>query len=290
MNFQLEIVLNNFYNRGSNMEFAFTNIPLPTRPVKPRTSGQTMMIDWGIPYGHQLDILESQGHLVDEAKFAASLCRIMPKDILIKKNKAYQDHNIFTFPGGLFTELAIAQNNYEKFLEEVIAMGFSGIEVSDNLIDISLEKKVKLIEKAKKEFGLKVMGEVGKKDGIMTGEEIIEDSKACVEAGCKMVLLEAHELFHGDVREDVIDELSKVIPAEKIMWELPLTVLPDVAKHYKTKIMFWMVSKFGTNVNLANVENDEVYFLEMARNGASGDRTHKDGAYARAGMSSDERA
>lgn len=269
------------------MEFAFTNIPLPTRPVKPRTSGQTMMIDWGIPYGQQLDILELQGHLVDEAKFAASLCRVMPKDLLIKKNKAYQENNIFTFPGGLFTELALAQGNFERFLEEAVELGFSGIEVSDNLIDIALDDKIKAIETAKNDFGLHVMGEVGKKDGVMTGEEIIADSKACIEAGCKMVLLEAHELFHGDVREDVIDDLAKVIPDEKIMWELPVTVLPDVAKHYKTKILFWMVAKFGTNVNLANVEHDEIYFTEMARIGASGDNAHKDGAYARAGMEVD---
>lgn len=269
------------------MEFAFTNIPFPDRPVKPRPSGMTMMIDWGLPLGLQQDLLKSQGHLIDEAKFAASLCRVMPKDILIQKNKAYQENEIFTFPGGLFSELALIQNNYEKFLEEAVAVGFSGIEVSDNLINISLTDKKAAIRLAKEKYGMEVMGEVGKKEGVMTGEEIIADCEACLEAGCKMVVLEAHELFHGDIREDVIQSIMDRIPQEKILFELPPTVLPDVSKHYKSKILFWMVSKFGTNVNLANVEWDEIYFLEMGRNGASGDSSHKDGAYARAGMEVD---
>ena len=138
-------------------EFAFSSIPIPEREEKPRKKGLTMMIDWGIPLGHQKDCLEGQGLYVDEAKIAGSIHRVMPADYLKKKIAAYQAEDIFTFPCGLFTELAIAQGNYERFLEEVKTTGFSCIEVSDNLIQIESKKKREVISKAVNEYGLTVL-------------------------------------------------------------------------------------------------------------------------------------
>lgn len=266
--------------------YAFSHIPIPERESKTRKKGLTMMIDWGLPLGHQKDLLEAQGLYVDEAKIAASIPRLMPEPYLKKKIQAYHGEDIFTFPGGLFAELAIAQGNYEKFLEGAREAGFSGIEISDNLLEISPQDKRKAILKAVEDFGLTVMGEVGRKEGVMTGKELIADVENCLEAGAKLVLLEAHELFHGGIRTEVIEALEKVVPMERIMFELPVTVLPDVTKSYKTKVLFWMVRTFGTDVNLANVEWDEVYFTEITRRGASGETAHPQGAYRQAGIRS----
>ena len=117
------------------------------------------------------------------------------------------------------------------------------------------------------------MGEVGRKEGSMTKDELIADVELCLEAGASFVLLEAHELFHGDIRVDVLEDLNRRVPLEKLMFELPVTVLPDVTKSYKTKILFWMIKQFGPDVNLANVEWDEVYFTEITRRGISGDES-----------------
>jgi phosphosulfolactate synthase len=221
---------------------------------------------------------------VDEAKIAAGIPRLIPKNYLRKKIKAYRDNNIFCFPGGLFAELALAQGNYDKFLAEAVEMGFSGIEVSDNLLTISPEDKAAAIKKAVDQYGLTVMGEVGKKDGVMTRDEIIADVENCLGAGAKLVLLEAHELFHGDIRLDDIEALAAKVPMERVMFELPVTKLPDVPHHYKIEVLFWLVRQFGGQVNLANVEWDEIYFTETSRMGASGDRGPADGAYAKAGV------
>jgi phosphosulfolactate synthase len=221
---------------------------------------------------------------VDEAKIAASIPRVMPADYLKKKIEAYKAAEIFIFPGGLFAELAIAQGNYEAFLEEAKAIGFSGIEISDNLIQIDPQKKRAVISKAVNEYDLTVMGEVGRKEGAMTGDELIADVENCLEAGSSMVLIEAHEIFHGDIRRNVLDNMVKRVPIEKIMFELPVTVLPDVTKTYKAKILFWMISQFGTDVNLANVEWDEIYFTEIGRRGASGETSHPQGAHRLAGI------
>ncbi len=201
-----------------------------------------------------------------------------------KKISLYQNAGCLTFPGGIFAELALAQGNYEKFLEEARALNFGAIEVSDNILEISPGDKARAIKTAARDFGLKVMGEVGKKEGVMTRDELIADVENCLEAGAAGVLSEAHELFHGDIRKDDIEALIARVPMEKIMFELPVTALPDVTKSYKYRILFWLVKTFGTEVNLANVEWDEVYFTEITRLGASGESSHPDGAYARAGM------
>lgn len=264
--------------------FAFTQVPVPERPEKPRTNGLTMMIDWGLPLKLQEDCLAAQGIYVDEAKIAGSIPRMMPEAYLQSKIDLYIDHGCLTFPGGVFAELALAQGTYEAFLAEAKRLGFSAIEVSDNLLDISLADKKAAIRKGVEDYGLKVMGEVGRKEGVMSGDELIADVENCLEAGAAGVLLEAHELFHGEIRTDDIEALVKRVPMDRIMFELPVAALPDVTKSYKVQILMWLVKTFGTQVNLANVEWDEVYFVEITRRGAGGDTSHPDGAYRRAGM------
>jgi len=270
------------------VELAFAGIPIPARGEKPRRKGLTMMIDWGMPLGLQRDCLAAQGRYVDEAKIAAGIPRIMAADYLRQKIDLYAQNHIFTFPGGLFTELAIAQGNFEVFLNEARVAGFRGIEVSDNLLRIDPAKKKATIAKAVNEYGMTVMGEVGRKEGGMSQDDLIADVENCLEAGASLVLLEAHELFHGGIKEEVVEALIRRVALEKLMFELPVEVLPDVTKAYKTKVLFWLIKQFGTDVNLANVEWDEIYFTEISRRGMSGSASHPKGAYRLAGIESVE--
>ena len=148
--------------------------------------------------------------------------------------------------------------------------------------------KRRYIRRAAEDFGLKVMGAVGRKEGNMSGEELIADVENCLEAGAIMVLLAAHELFHGEIRQDVIDALIRRVPENKLMFELPVVVLPDVTRDYKYRVCSWLVRHFGTEVNLANVEWDEIYFTEIVRRGMAGDTSHPDGAYRLAGIKTPE--
>ena len=102
------------------------------------------------------------------------------------------------------------------------------------------------------------------------------------------MLLEAHELFHGEIRQEVIDVLVKRVPLEKLMFELPVVVLPDVTRDYKHRTCAWLVKNFGTEVNLANIEWDEVYITEIIRRGMAGDTSHPQGAYRLAGIEKTE--
>lgn len=264
---------------------AFANIAVPERQNKPRSRGVTMMIDWGIPMGQQTDIIAAQGHLVDKAKIAAGIPRFMPVELLKQKLGAYRAAGISTANGGLFTELSLKQGSYDVLLAELAELGFDSVEVSENLIALSAKEKSDAVRHARETYGLKVLGEVGRKEGKMTDDEIMEDVETYLTAGAESVYLEAAELFEGDTaREGLIKRLTGAFPAESLIFELPVNVLPGMTDAIKHKTASKLVATLGTEVNLANVEHYEVYLLECIRRGLAGDTNHPGGAYRLAGI------
>ena len=73
-----------------DVNYPFSQIPIPERQSKPRSKGLTMMIDWGLPPGLQRDCIETQGLYVDDAKIAAGIPRVMPADLLKKKIELFR--------------------------------------------------------------------------------------------------------------------------------------------------------------------------------------------------------
>ncbi|MBV6303336.1 phosphosulfolactate synthase [Candidimonas humi] len=262
----------------------FQGFPIPERQNKPRTRGLSMMIDWGMGIHRQSDTVASAGEYIDFAKIAAGIARFMPSDLLSEKLANYAKHGISTSPGGLFAELALKMGRYEQFVEDVIATGFTGIEVSDNLLKLSSREKSDAIGLAKKK-GLKVFGEVGRKEGALDDDTLIHDVEVCLDAGSDWVFLEASELFAGnEVRGALIAELGRRFPVDKLIYELPVVVIPGITRDYKHKICAWLVKELGTEVNLANIEWDEMYITELVRRGFAGDTSHPRGAYRLAGF------
>lgn len=264
---------------------AFATIAVPDRQDKPRSRGVTMMIDWGIPLQQQIDIINAQGHLVDKAKIAAGIPRFMPIDLLRQKLSIYRDAGISTANGGLFSELTLKQGSYETMLAEMADLGFDAVEVSENLNPLSPQQKQEAVRRAIDGFGLKVLGEVGRKEGKMSDDEIIADVETYLSAGCEAVYLEAAEIFEaGKARDALINRLIKMFPAEKLIWELPVDIIPGFNAAIKHKTASQMVATLGTEVNLANVEHYEIYLLECLRRGLGGDTNHAGGAFRMAGI------
>lgn len=265
-------------------ELGFEAIPVPARQDKPRTRGVTMMIDWGMGLERQRDTLESAGPYVDVAKVAATIPRVMPRDYLRRKLELYRAHDVTPSIGGLFVELTWKQGTYSKLLDEARALGFGAVEVSDNLLAFPPAEKARAIRQCA-DAGLKAYAEVGKKEGVLDDDAFLADIDACLQAGASAVFLEAYELFgHGEVRSALIAEIGRRFPAERILYELPVVILPGVHREFKHRITAWLVRELGTEVNLANVEWDELYITEMVRRGMAGDTSHPQGAYRLAGF------
>jgi phosphosulfolactate synthase len=111
----------------------------------------------------------------------------------------------------------------------------------------------------------------------------------CLEAGADWVFLEAAELFVDRApRTELFARLRSAFDTDRLIYELPVVVLPGITRDFKHQMTSWMVREMGTEVNLANIEWDELYTTELARRGFAGDLSHPDGAYRRAGFAADQ--
>ncbi|MBW2152089.1 MAG: phosphosulfolactate synthase, partial [Deltaproteobacteria bacterium] len=147
--------------------FSFMNIPF--RSDKPRDSGITMMIDWGMGIQRQRDLLDIAAAYIDIAKIAVGLSGIIPERVLKEKIRVYADYRVEAFIGGQFLEYGIYHQGLEiakPYFEEAKRLGYKYVEISDNNIEIPSEDKFELIRMGREEFGLRILGEVGTKTQI----------------------------------------------------------------------------------------------------------------------------
>jgi len=255
-------------------------LAIPARQAKPRDRGLTMMIDWGLPPGQQADVVQSAGQWIDMAKVAGSIAGLMNEAALRKKLQIYRDGSISTSQGGLFVELAVTQKRTDVLFANLARLGFDAVEISDNLLDWGLDDKRRVIRSAIEDHGLRVLGEVGKKEGEMSDDEIIADLETCFDAGASLVFLEAYEFFADDtIRGDLVQEIARRFGLQRVLFELPVVILPGASREFKHRVTAWLVRELGTEVNLANVEHDELWIAEMVRRGAGGESSHPGGAY-----------
>jgi len=244
---------------------------------KPRSSGQTMMIDWSMGLAAQEDYLSMCAEYFDFAKIPVGVGRLLPRDVLAAKIKLYQQRGIEPFPGGQFLEYAHVHGTEDAYLPAVAEAGYRWCEVSDNLADVSLEWKQQSIRKAVNDFGMKVFGEVGKKEGLSRGHSMVEDAVSCMEAGASIVLLEAAEIISDDPA--IADEVEKVVDAvglDKTMFELSGPWIEGVHHCDIHKMRRDMIARFGRDVNLGNVACADVLPLAAIRCGLGVNAGSKD--------------
>ena len=248
------------------MTHYFSDIPQSTRPVKPRSSGATFIIDWGIGPVQQQDLLRSAAEFVDLAKIAVGIPGLLPARILDEKVQIYQQHQVHPFPGGQFLKHAYVHGCDDAYLPAVQKAGFNWVEVSDNLADVLLAWKAEMIHRAVNNFGMQVMGEVGKKAGGKGGTAFVDDARTCRDAGAAYILLEAAELVSNDpeIQRDIVAVVD-VIGLEQIMFGLPSSRIEGVHACDIHTMRRQLISDYGPNVNIGNCDPTDLINLEAYR-------------------------
>ena len=195
------------------------------RRQKPRDYGLTMVIDWGLGRHEQEDLIQIAAKHFDFAKIAVGISRLLSNDVLEAKLKKYRQHQIEPFAGGMFLEYAEVSGKADLYFPATVQAGYRWVEVSDNLGAVSIEWKRRTIRQAVREYGLQVMGEVGKKEGLASEIPFPDDAQGCLDAGAALVLLEAAELVSEDVdTAKAVEIVVERVGLEKVMFELPRTV------------------------------------------------------------------
>lgn len=244
---------------------AFSNIPLPSRENKPRQQGLTMLIDWGIGLKEQADIVEIAQPFIDIAKIAVGIPGLLPLDLLRRKIELYYSNDILAFPGGMYLEYAISLGKTDTYFEHCAEAGFRVIEVSDNVDVLPKDVKQGIIRKAIKDYGFQVLGETGSKTEVSSAQHLIDDAKACLDAGAWKVLVEGNELYDTSFKEELIQELTTAVPADKWIIEIPGVWLPDIHGHERHSMILRLIKWFGPDVNLANIDSRELLMVETLR-------------------------
>ena len=254
-----------------SMPFSFMNVP--HRPGKPRDAGITMMIDWGMGLGRQRDILDIAGAYIDIAKIAVGLSGITEEQVLTDKIRVYADHQIGAFIGGQFLEYGVYHQGLEiakRYFEEARRLGFRYVEVSDNNLEIRSEDKFELIRMGSEDFGLRILGEVGSKTETSAPQAMVDGINGCLAAGAWKVFVEGAEFTDksdGTLLEDVIEGVTKGVDLKDIIFELPGHWISNVHACGIHDMEVFLVTRFGPEVNIANVAPDEIMMLETLRTG-----------------------
>ncbi len=247
-------------------EHLFAGLDGAARLAKPRSRGLTMIVDWGMGPHAQEDLLLTGAEFCDFAKVAVGVSRLLSNEVLKDKILRYRQHQVEAFTGGQFLEYAEINGRAEGYFTAVAEAGYQWVEVSDNLAPVELAWKEEMIRRATREFGLCVLGEVGKKEGLESGVPMADDARACLAAGAQIILLEAAELIDAATAAEV-EAVVEAVGVDKVMFELPGPWIAGVHQHQIHGMRVELIGKYGGEVNIGNVAATDLVALEAYRRG-----------------------
>lgn len=243
---------------------AFDFLPRPIRALKPRSRGLTIAIDRAKSLVEVQSVVETNGDIIDHIKISdhpGTMWRY-PPDFLKKKNQVYGNAAIRTFPGGVPFEVAAVHGKVPQYMKRVAELGFSGVEVADDTIELSAADRASAIQ-CGREARLEVFTEIGKKfpEKLLDPGEAIEMAQRDLASGARMVVIEKSEIALAiRKKSDVIHRVMEGVGSSKLLLEFgPGSDQWDIAK--------WLIAEFGSDVNLENVMAEDAYTLEAMRYG-----------------------
>lgn len=238
---------------------------IPERPVKPRNSGITMVMDKGLSIREAEDFMSVGSEYTDFVKLGFGTSLITPG--FEKKIAIYKKAGVIPYFGGTLFEAFIIRDMFAGFVKFLDKYEIELVEVSDGSYDFDHNRKLEYISKLA-ERGT-VISEVGskKKDVIYTPEEWVAMMKSELNAGSVKVIAEAREsgttgIYNedGSINNKIISGIAEHVKLENVIWEAPL----------KSQ-QAWFIKHFGANVNLGNIAPHEIIPLEALRLGLRGD-------------------
>lgn len=244
--------------------------PSASRTSKPRTTGQTMVMDKGMGQYAFSDLLDTAANYIDFVKIGFGTSPLYPSSLLQRKIAMAKERGVYIYPGGTFLEIAVAHGEVDAYFSTIKQLGYNGIEVSDGTIELSRVLRDELIARAL-DHQLIVVTEYGKK---MSGSSIdVEQGMECialdVESGASLVIIEAREsgvgvgIFdeQGQFRdEQTIHALAQLPHTDRIMWEAP-------QKSQQVEL----IRLLGANIHIGNIAPQDIISLEALRRGLRSD-------------------
>jgi len=245
-----------------------TTLCLPSRTVKPRSTGLTMVIDGGLPSSLFADLVSSAAEYIDFVKFGWGTAVVTGG--LRAKIDVLTALGVGCYFGGTLFEKYLLQGRFDDFRRFCQQHSCRHVEVSNGTIELSNTEKASYIRKLADDFT--VVSEVGFKDPGKSEQLPPSAWIGCIredlEAGAKLVTLEARDSGKsgicrpdGTLRFGLIEDvLSSGVDQHQLLFEAPTTALQA-----------YFVTRLGPDVNLGNVPAQGVIGLETLRLGLRAD-------------------
>jgi phosphosulfolactate synthase len=244
---------------------AFKLNHLPNRTEKPREKGMTLILDKGLSVRQSEDFCESCSNYIDIVKLGWGTSYVTQN--LEDKLAVYSNANIPVYFGGTLFEAYVLRDQLDDYMELLDRFNIEHAEVSNGTIWLSDQRKIEIIKRMSKHFT--ILSEIGSKNpnDIIPPYKWVQMIKRELDAGSWKIICEAREsgtvgVFrpNGEVRSGLIDEIADQVPVENLIFEAP-----------QKEQQVWFIRKFGSNVNLGNVQPSEVIPAETLRLGLRSD-------------------
>jgi len=238
---------------------------MPERPLKPRNSGITMVMDKGLSIREAENFMSVGSEYTDYVKLGFGTSLITPG--FEKKIALYKKAGVIPYFGGTLFEAFLIRDMFEEYIAFLDKYEIDLVEVSDGSYDFEHKKKLEYITRLAKRGT--VISEVGskKKNVVYTPDEWVAMMKSELTAGSVKVIAEAREsgtigIYNedGSVNNTIICGITDHVKLENVIWEAPLKSQQS-----------WFIKNFGANVNLGNIAPTEIIPLESLRLGLRGD-------------------
>lgn len=239
---------------------------LDGRTDPPRESGLSMVIDMGSGIDDTRELINFAGRYFDILKISSGTAALYRETDLRKKIELCKEAGIKVEAGGSHFEVANWKADRKLYFQKVKDLGMDLVEIADGHLPMSPEDRTASILEAKS-LDLEVATEVGKKlpTENIKAPGIIEQIESDLKAGADYVIIEGKAsgmdvgIFdeRGNINEAELREIeSGVKDLNTLIWEAPLRLQEQA-----------LILRFGPNVNLGNIFPQEVFPLELMRNG-----------------------
>jgi phosphosulfolactate synthase len=240
-------------------------LDLPRRTPKPRSQGITHMIDPGLSVRDAESVMESVEPFVDLVRLGWGTAYITQD--LRRKLDVYRSHGLPVMLGGTLTELAWLHGRIDGLRSWLDELAIEHVEVSSGVVPMPPDQKAELISTLAQDRT--VYAEIGEKDprALMAPYRWVELIREALEAGATQVICEGRAdgsagVFRpdGEVRTGLIDEIVHEVDVHRLIFEAP-----------KRHQQIWFIERYGTDVNLGNIDPHDVISLETLRVGLRAD-------------------
>jgi phosphosulfolactate synthase len=238
---------------------------IPERPVKPRETGITMMMDKGLSVQEAANFIESSAQFTDLVKFGFGTGLIANE--LEAKIRLYKEGGIRPYLGGTLFEVFIIRGLFEEYRKLIDKYKLEAAEISDGSMALPHDEKLNYIRLLSSQ--VTVLSEVGSKVAgvVIPPDKWVGMMKAELAAGSWKVIAEAREsgtigIYNkdGSANTGLIDDIIGHMNPNDVLWEAP-----------NKNQQVWFIKLLGANVNLGNIATQEVVSLETLRLGLRGD-------------------